>query len=211
MEHITDPKKRTSSAKSAHPGKAFRDLTKGRICNECHIYKDRDHFYEHPHGFNGLSSRCRECASVLSKTEHTSEVKKALYDKRRANNECVRCESKDLVTNIHCKECWFLDKGSVRAGGILGEEIIKRLWDEQEGRCFYSGEVLVPGKNASIDHQIPRSKGGSNEISNLKWVSRTINMMKNDMDHDEFLLMCKKIVDRFSAYISELENEDCDE
>lgn len=64
--------------------------------------------------------------------------------------------------------------------------MIKDLWASQNGRCFYTKEVLLPGINASLDHQIPTSLGGTNDITNLKWVSIKINMMKSNMTHDIF-------------------------
>lgn len=66
----------------------------------------------------------------------------------------------------------------------------------QGGRCAYTGEELILGKNASIDHKIPRSRGGTNTIENLQWVTWTVNRVKTDLTHDEFVTMCAAICDR---------------
>ena len=74
---------------------------------------------------------------------------------------------------------------------------LKRVWEIQQGVCFFSGVKLElssytkinknPLYAASLD-RIDSSKGYS--LDNIRWVSRAINWMKNDMSDDmvyEFL------------------------
>lgn len=193
-----DPKLRKPSTPRANKGKAVKDLSKGRICSSCNLYKDRENFFAHPSGFNGLGPRCKECISVFYKTPQSKSVKKALYNKRKDSHECVRCGSSELVNNVFCKSCWF-ESQAANFGGMKQFSSLLELWESQNGRCFYSDEVLIPGFNASLDHQVPKSRGGSDEISNLKWVHIQINLMKSDMTHEEFLIKCQKIVNRFNT------------
>lgn len=172
-------------------GEKSIDYTKGRVCNECNQYKDREYFNEVPNGTNGLVSKCKECVSLTKKpTKH-------YYHERKAANQCVKCGSNDLITNIHCLDCWYKDRAAMRGGGVCTLPLLKALWEQQRGRCFYTGIPLVPGINASLDHQIPRSKGGTNDISNLKWVDLKINVLKSTMTHKEFIKFCKLIAKRF--------------
>lgn len=57
-----------------------------------------------------------------------------------------------------------------------------------------TGILLVPGRNASIDHKVPRAKGGSDDIGNLQWVDLKVNLMKRDMDVPEFLSTCASVL-----------------
>ncbi|MGL4617891.1 MAG: HNH endonuclease [Chroococcidiopsis sp.] len=68
---------------------------------------------------------------------------------------------------------------------------------EQKFECYYTGVLLVPEKNLSLDHLLPRSKGGSNEIDNCVWCDRNINAFKNDLTDEEFIRRCKIIAQRF--------------
>ena len=70
---------------------------------------------------------------------------------------------------------------------------LKAKLGSQQYMCAYTGEKLVPGVNASIDHLVPRSRGGNDAPDNLHWVSFRVNVMKGDMTHEEFLALCKLI------------------
>jgi hypothetical protein len=50
---------------------------------------------------------------------------------------------------------------------------------------------LILGENATLDHKIPRSKGGTADILNLQWVyydqEFNVNTIKRDMSEENFL------------------------
>jgi len=171
----------------------FRDLTQGRTCALCHVARERSFFYSHPTGYNGLGSRCKICISSTP----TSPKKKELYDRRRKAHECVKCGKQPTVNEIFCERCWFISAAAMRAGGSKNAHLIIELWQQQGGRCYYTDEPLIPGSNASLDHQQPRSRGGENILSNLRWVSQRINAMKTDMTHNEFVKTCARIASKF--------------
>ena len=171
------------------------NLESGRLCLTCKQEKSRDSFYKHPTGMNGLGSRCKEC--IVANYPNRRVSKKQYYDRNKDLGRCVRCASDSMVTSVLCKQCWFKDISYNRAGGRHNHEKLTDLWDKQKGKCFYSEESLTPGDGASIDHQIPVSRGGENDPSNLVWVSTRINLMKTDMTHSEFIRMCKFIASKF--------------
>lgn len=120
---------------------------------------------------------------------------------KRANGSCIRC-SKDnkAVAAGMCLRCWYRKMASdccgVRGAAnlVLADELSK-LWGRQRGLCALTGITLVPGENASLDHVTPRSKGGGNEISNLRWIDFPVNRAKSDMSDDELRELCRRILD----------------
>jgi hypothetical protein len=76
------------------------------------------------------------------------------------------------------------------------------FWDKlvaQDFRCYYTGATLAPGINLSLDHRIPRSRGGSpTDIDNCVWCDRLINSFKSDLTEAEFVERCKAVAAQFS-------------
>ena len=55
--------------------------------------------------------------------------------------------------------------------------------------CYYCGDAAE-----SVDHLIPRSKGGSSAISNLVPACNRCNQMKGNLSYDEFIDHLKKVL-----------------
>lgn len=199
MTKAQDPKTRKPGSRRAKKSTRTVDPTKGRICNKCKRYRARKHFYEHPTGFNGLQPACRDCYRDIrvSYAEQRKEHRRKVYVQRKEAGECVKCGQDAISGNVFCLDCWFADKASQRAGGKQHIQAVRDLWEEQDGRCYYTGVKLIPGKTASLDHMIPRAKGGEDHPSNVKWVDLRLNAVKGDMSHEEFLAMCQAVVERF--------------
>jgi len=73
--------------------------------------------------------------------------------------------------------------------------VLSKVWYRQRGRCAYTGKRL--DRNAHVDHKVPVSRGGTNDESNLQWVTADANLVKGRMTHDEFISICSDV----SAYI----------
>lgn len=73
--------------------------------------------------------------------------------------------------------------------------VLSRAWYNQRGRCAYTGVKL--DRTAQVDHKTPVSRGGTNDASNLHWVTTDANWVKRDRTHEEFIAICTDI----AAYI----------
>ena len=146
---------------------------------------------------------CRDCRVALpSAKTHSKRCPDCLerdrkrYRQHVLSGHCVCC--KELaVTGTFCFRHWLRNIGQAygfnwKNGGL---SLLQSIWDEQKGLCSVTGERLIPGFNASLDHIMPVSKGGSSARSNLRWVTSTINHMKWDLTDEEFVRMCRVVVD----------------
>lgn len=61
---------------------------------------------------------------------------------------------------------------------------LELVFEKTQGRCAYCGKEL--SDDATIDHVIPRSKGGSNSLDNLLPSCRSCNTSKGVKSLEEF-------------------------
>ena len=69
----------------------------------------------------------------------------------------------------------------------------KTIYSKYDGKCAICGKP-VRFKKMTVDHKIPVSKGGTNELSNLQLSHLSCNRAKADMLEDEFLELAQRIV-----------------
>jgi 5-methylcytosine-specific restriction endonuclease McrA len=64
-------------------------------------------------------------------------------------------------------------------------KLCARTIRERDGnRCQYTGQLLAPDEG-SLDHVLPRSRGGANTWENLVWSSKVVNARKgNRLPHE---------------------------
>src|SRR5882724_10224394 len=55
----------------------------------------------------------------------------------------------------------------------------KTIRERDGNRCQYTGKLLQP-EEGSLDHVLPRSRGGKDEWGNLVWSDKTVNAKKGD-------------------------------
>jgi 5-methylcytosine-specific restriction endonuclease McrA len=63
----------------------------------------------------------------------------------------------------------------------------KTIRERDGNRCQYTGKVLKP-EEGSLDHVVPRSRGGKDAWGNLLWSSKDVNTYKcNRLPHEDGL------------------------
>jgi len=154
---------------------------------------------------HGLYSRCRSCEDIYTKKfrkENRSKLaQKAKEHKRKLKEKglCVQCGSRPaLFTGTSGQYLCKIDSLKNVCHSTLGSvslwEAMMELFEAQNGQCALSGDKIEIGDNAGIDHIIPKSRGGTSDISNLQWVTRDVNMFKYKMTNEEFLALCRRIL-----------------
>src|SRR5262252_8096781 len=83
---------------------------------------------------------------------------------------CTTCMLKMLSTNIF--------------GTTANARKLLDIFNTQGGVCPYTGRAIRLGVDCELDHKVARSKGGTNEITNLQWVYGPVNRMKFDLSEE---------------------------
>jgi hypothetical protein len=115
---------------------------------------------------------------------------------------CTQCRN-PASHGLYCEHHWF--KMIAYSHKLIPHtacvEMLKQLWQEQDGRCALTGEKMIVGSgprarswnSASLDHKIARANGGTNSKENLHWVLFGVNAAKADMTLDAFVEMCRQV------------------
>lgn len=136
---------------------------------------------------------CEQCSAMHRRNMNNR------FKRLRDAGRCSSCGAEATAGGL-CHRCWLRDKARAHLGSGAHEavEALQAAWDKQNGRCRYTGEALVPGENASVDHAIPTSRGGARSADNIEWTTLRINRMKSDMTPEEFVALIRLIASRFS-------------
>jgi 5-methylcytosine-specific restriction endonuclease McrA len=81
-------------------------------------------------------------------------------------------------------------------GELLGYELREYLLHKWQRKCAYCGKKGVP---LQIDHIVPRSKGGTDRVSNLTLACGRCNQAKGDQDVQAFLKRKPAVLERMLA------------
>ncbi len=140
-------------------------------------------------------SRCNYC--LASSKKSSNKTRQFRID----NVLCVLCGKKPLENLMTCFDCWLSQIGHTnhskrRIWKKNQRKILKIIWKQQNGKCIYTGEKLIPGINASLDHIIPTSRGGADSLDNVHFTTKTVNQIKSNLTHKEFLNICELISKR---------------
>jgi len=67
----------------------------------------------------------------------------------------------------------------------------RTIRERDSNRCQYTGKLLRP-EEGSLDHVLPRSRGGKDEWGNLVWSDKTVNAKKgNRLPHEAGLKLLR--------------------
>ena len=123
---------------------------------------------------------------------------------RKNSGDCYLCGKGPPIQGASiCEKCWLEKAAKLHLGSYSRWHELKNLFDKQN-ICPYTGYQLLIGVNVSIDHIIPRAKGGLNEVDNLQYVyygDVDINWMKGKLDDSEFKSIVLKIANHIQSTI----------
>lgn len=124
-----------------------------------------------------------------------SDKAQKLRQKNRDARVCSRCRGILDTNNTYCKICTVKKSAYDHLGSASRYKELFTILEKQQYLCPYTGEQLIIGENASVEHILPRSRfpGVAQDITNLEWVSITVNEMKGALTRDEFLAMVRLI------------------
>lgn len=147
-------------------------------CAKCREWKPIAEFVK---GVGGLPhSYCKPCSSEwFAGRRNTPPEKKKEYRPAFRLSPEQKAENKRAANHMQHQ--------ARRAAGEKPHKFdIQQLMCAQDARCAYCRELL--SGRYHIDHKLPVSRGGTNDLANLHITCPRCNMRKGAMTHEEFLV-----------------------
>jgi hypothetical protein len=133
---------------------------------------------------------CRDCQNKINARSNKTLVC------RKKRGLCRTCTCKRMQKSSYCLY-HFMKRVAERTAHDpnLGAYLYRKFL-QQNKRCYYTGDPLVLGVNASLDHVHPQSKYPElrKDPRNLVWTTKDLNTCKKDLDIESFLHICESVV-----------------
>ncbi len=150
------------------------------LCDNMHLHKQ---------------NLCESCAKAKLNNQRERSI--MLTD----NGLCSSCGQKpflssmadvDIITKL-CEVCYVKQVSAVRLGTTKHWKLLLEIFEQQDRKCPYTGQIIKLGFNSALDHRFPRSRFPDKKLdpTNMQWTTRLVNSMKLDSTHEEFVqLVC---------------------
>jgi 5-methylcytosine-specific restriction endonuclease McrA len=146
-----------------------------------------DYYYRHKEKISQKSKERRENYSEEKKKE-IKEREKAYYAQNR--ERCLSRNKKWIEEYRKTEKGKYMQRMYVHQRRLIVESLekvdynlLKEKFDKLGNKCVVCGSC----ENLTIDHIIPITKGGTNDICNLQPMCKSCNSAKNNKTMEEFL------------------------
>lgn len=161
-----------------------------KLCRRCGTHFPLDEFLITGSAWSKPRAYCRPCRRAA-----TRQSMRQIRARRLAAGVCEFCGDTPAAPARLCLVHWARAAGSeIGYGTLAGARQLVALLEAQDYRCALTGLPLVPGDNASLDHIVPRAKGGGHALDNLQWVLTEVNLARRVLSVEEFVALCRAVV-----------------
>ena len=110
------------------------------------------------------------------------------------NGLCNQCGKETIKGKNQCEKHYLMQVSLDRLGSRKYWKELKELIEKQNYKCALTGDIISFNDNIELDHILPTSRKGTNELSNVRWVTKQANRLKQNLTDIELKELCKKIL-----------------
>ncbi len=179
----------TKKCSACHKGRPLTCFRPRRgACKECEAAYQRNYYAK-----NIVVARKRSAEWMANARKDPVKGERLRENSRRCwkNGRSVR--QKAYIAKQKHVNFWRWKRNNVHLYGV-SPKALRGLWEKQEQLCGLTGRPLNKD-TMQIDHIIPKSRGGTDDIKNIRWVVPEANRAKRDLLDEEFYVLCADVVE----------------
>ena len=166
-------------------------------CRPCERAWRRDHYARNR---DREQAKQRDRMKRLRADPETAPMMREIGRRAYANGGDQKQYERIARMQVEQPFCWRAQLLTRKLHRRVTEAELRALWDSQGGLCALTGQPMDI-RAAELDHIVPRSRGGTNEPSNLRWLTRAANQAKGDLLDEEFLALCVQVAEHIGRLI----------
>lgn len=132
--------------------------------------------------------RCENC------NKRRSKLKKENYIAWKKEERCTQCGKETIKDKNVCEKHYLMSISYKRLGSGKYWKELKEVIEKQNYKCALTGDIISFNDNIELDHILPTSRKGTNELSNVCWVTKEANRLKQNLTNKELKILCNKII-----------------
>lgn len=176
------------------------------VCKSCQVSLPASSFRFHKRGYR--IGKCKPCERAYQREWsqrdpdlYRQRKRESMARRRAANPDAARAyqladyhKNREirLATMKSYQSRRFFWMRAMKLAGITAKDLAS-LWRRQRGLCALTGRRLSRA-NSQIDHITAKARGGSDELSNLRWVCIEANLAKRELSDAEFAALCSDVM-----------------
>ena len=180
-----------------------------KTCTKCKKELPPTEFHKNNTKKDKLSNVCKSCSNLATREwqeknrEHHNKQQREQKANRNKKGLCRHCLNERIKNSTMCEKHWYEDISARHFKTTKYGEFLKNLADRQKYKCAYTDEILIPATNMSLDHITSNHDDSSKkeDLNNVQWVTKDINLIKNKLSHQSFIDLCKYIYEKFKNTI----------
>lgn len=175
--------------------------TDEKKCTKCGILKVSDCFYKCTGGKYTMGS-CKECHRKYSNSRCNNETVRQYYHKNKIQIQAARKEKRNTDLNFKIKHIIRNSRQHSKVKSVsftIDFDYLIKLYEDQNGLCAISNEPLEISGDRYLSNMLSLDRINSSlgyEEGNVQWVCVKYNMMKAHATMEEFINMCRKVVEK---------------
>lgn len=168
-------------------GFSYKEIANKLNCSRANVYF---------HLRKGFKEKCYQNTVKYRKTNHPFVSKIESFLTRTYIPSKINSTNKKYISSkIHDFSRIIEGKKRMRGKKLFTtQDVLNKFSDNP--RCALTGKeinILEPS-TYHFDHKQPVSRGGDNSLDNLQLLSKEVNFAKRDMLNEEFIELCKQVL-----------------